>query len=369
MLRLEEDLVGLIDVIAGTRPNLVKAAAVLRALKRHNVRDVRFVYTSQHYDSDLFTDFKSQLDIPNPDVVFTKPVAAESVFADVFDQYGALLRSGPKPAVSIVFGDVTSTLACALVARYAHVPVAHVEAGLRSYNWGMPEEINRVAVDSLATIAFVTSESAYQNLAGQDNFGERIYLVGNTMIDTLLASGFVPPHDRSRQRTNGSRSRLVCTFHRPENVDDSRRLGAIIELIQDLDRHYDITFPVHPRTSRHIERLGLFLPPRVAVAPLPYFDFVSQISDATAVLTDSGGVSEETTFFGVPCLTVRSETERPETVGLGTNVLVGEDLGRIPELLDQILAGNWKRGSMPPLWDGQAGNRIVEILHQHGYTK
>lgn len=357
----------MIDVVAGTRPNLIKAAAIFAAFKKRGVEDVRFVYTSQHYDRNLFEEIREQLVLPEPDIVFPRPESSLSVLSDVFQAYRELLSKSP-PKLTMVFGDVTSSLACTLAARYEQIPVAHIEAGLRSFNWTMPEEINRVAIDSVATHAFVTSEVARQNLRTHDNFAGHVYFVGNTMIDTLRASGFVRRPQNRRAIDQSSKPLLVCTFHRPENVDDPKRLSEIVDLLGHLSKYFSVVFPVHPRTELHLNQMGLKLPQGVMRPPMPYLEFLSLVAQSVAVVTDSGGISEETTILGVPCLTLRSQTERPETVTSGTNLLVGDQLSLVPALLRRIVRGDWKTGSSPPLWDGRAGDRIVQILFDLGFV-
>lgn len=362
-----------IHLVAGTRPNLVKAAAVLDALSNdsRNRADIQFIYTSQHYDRRLYREVIHQLKMPEPDVVFRPPGRNSSVLSSVFDQYTSLLDRRETPSISLVFGDVTSTLAAALAARFHHVPVGHVESGLRSFNWSMPEEINRVAVDSIASVAFATSCEAAARTQGLDNFAGRVFVAGNTMIDTLMRQGFRPgPEGREAllaRYSAGEHPMVLCTIHRPANVDNPVRLRELVSLLHELSQECRVVFPVHPRTRRRLNAQNLDLPPGSASRPAGYGDFVKLLSEAAAVVTDSGGVSEEATFLGVPCITLRNETERPETVDLGTNVLVGDDLLQVKELVSAAVTGMWKRSSIPPFWDGKAGQRIVDALIHLGY--
>jgi UDP-N-acetylglucosamine 2-epimerase (non-hydrolysing) len=271
-----------------------------------------------------------------------------------------------KPAnVCMVVGDVTSTMACAIAAQKLCIPVAHVEGGLRSGDWSMPEEINRMVTDSITNWFFTTSEFANANLRKAGVEEERIFLVGNTMIDTLLANldRLQPPGfwDGLGLKSGGY---FVMTLHRPANVDNKEQLLALLKVIEAGTRGLPVLFPVHPRTSKTLQNL-IELPTSIKlVEPQPYLEFNYLVQNSKAVITDSGGVTEETTVLGVPCLTLRDTTERPETVSIGTNKLIGTDPSALRTALDQLFAGQWKSGSIPEKWDGKTGRRIVAILER-----
>jgi UDP-N-acetylglucosamine 2-epimerase (non-hydrolysing) len=356
-----------IDIIAGARPNFVKIASLVRAIdaRRHGGSRLayRIVHTGQHYDSRMSGEFFSQLGIPTPDVNLEvgSGSAAEQA-GGIMVGYERLLASG-RPALCVVVGDVTSTMACAITARKLGVRVAHVEAGIRSGDWSMPEEINRVVTDSVSNLFFTTSEHAGRNLRSSGVAPEEIHFVGNTMIDTLLAN-------RARFREPAFWGPLglapggyaVLTLHRPSNVDDHAWLARALAAISDAATGLPVVFPVHPRTAKSIAA-GIPVPASIRVVePQPYLEFNHLVQHALMVVTDSGGITEEATVLGVPCITMRTSTERPETVELGTNELVGLDLDQLRASMARARSGAWKRGAIPPLWDGRAGDRIAEII-------
>lgn len=361
----------LIDIIAGARPNFMKIAPIIRALQRRAAEGAdlcyRLVHTGQHYDARLSQAFFDQLGIPEPDVNLEvgSGTQAEQT-AGVMVGYEAVCGEA-LPAICLVVGDVNSTMACAITARKLGVPVAHVEAGIRSGDWSMPEEINRVVTDSITNWFYTTSEHANENLrrAGVDE--SRIRMVGNTMIDTLLANQdrFEPP-DFWEAEALDERSYFVLTLHRPANVDLPDRLQLLLDRVALSARELPVVFPAHPRTRRALQTLAVPDNLRV-VEPQPYLQFNYMVRSAKAVITDSGGITEETTVMGVPCITLRDSTERPETIQEGTNVLVGSDPEALSSAMSQIFLGRWKEGRIPPMWDGRAGERIVadmEQLHQ-----
>jgi len=281
--------------------------------------------------------------------------------------YESLLRETSSD-LCLVVGDVTSTMSCAITARKMWVPVAHVEAGIRSGDMTMPEEVNRIVTDSLTNYFFTTSEIANENLRRGGASEECIFFVGNTMIDTLLRNRdrFVKPPcwDAIGLDGGGACRFLVLTLHRPANVDEEHKLGRMLEAIVGHAQGVPIVFPVHPRTRAVLDRSGIRFPNLHAVEPLGYLEFNYLVSRAFGVITDSGGITEETTVLGIPCLTLRDNTERPETITLGTNELVGTDPAGIPPVLDRLMNGRWKTGCVPPLWDGRTGPRIVEHLER-----
>ena len=348
-----------IDFIAGARPNFMKVAPIIRALDAARAAGgslgYRLVHTGQHYDPRMSGDFFTQLGIPAPDVNLDVGSGTQA------EQTGAIMLGyerlllGSRSDVCLVVGDVTSTMACAVTAQKLHVPVAHVEAGIRSGDWTMPEEINRLVTDAITNWFFTTSEVANDSLRRSGVGDGRIFFVGNTMIDTLLAhlDRLRPPAFWSEHRLQPG-GYLVMTLHRPANVDDPASLAAV--------RCLPIVFPVHPRTAKSLRGAGALPAGVIVVEPQPYLEFNHLVRHSKAVITDSGGITEETTVLGVPCITLRDNTERPETVTIGTNELIGTDPSRLGPTLDRLFAGEWKRGAIPPLWDGRAGERIVAHL-------
>jgi UDP-N-acetylglucosamine 2-epimerase (non-hydrolysing) len=359
----------LLDIIAGARPNFMKIAPIIRAVEERRrvggrLRH-RLVHTGQHYDPRMSGEFFRQLGIPDPDRNLEVGSGTQGQqTAAIITRYEELLAER-KPAICVVVGDVTSTMACAITAQKMRVPVAHVEAGIRSGDWGMPEEINRMVTDAITNYFFTTSEHANRNLRGMGVGDERIFFVGNTMIDTLLANldRLQPPDFWEREGLRPGHY-LVLTLHRPSNVDDPRVFAQMLHTIAGGSRGLPVVFPVHPRTAKTLERIGP-LPGSVRfVEPQPYLEFNHLVRHAKAVITDSGGITEETTVMGVPCMTLRDSTERPETVEIGSNELLGTDPAALEPALERLFAGDWKASSIPPLWDGRAGERIVAHLER-----
>ncbi len=345
--------------VVGARPNFVKAAPVLRALKGRGLRQT-VVHTGQHYDRIMSDVFFTQLAIPEPDVnleVGSGTHAAQT--AEVMGRIEPVLLHR-KPDIVLVYGDVNSTLAAALVCAKLLIRVAHVEAGLRSFDRTMPEEINRIVTDQLADVLFTPSEDGDLNLRNEGTPPEKIHRVGNVMIDSLIR--FLPLAEKCLNNEWPDRFALV-TLHRPSNVDDPVNLERVLRSLVEVSDELDIVFPVHPRTRLRISEFKLATPRLHLLEPLPYIEFLALQSRATVVITDSGGIQEETTYLGVPCLTLRSNTERPVTVTVGTNILVGDDKYKLASELQKILSGNPKQGAIPLLWDGHAGERIAEVLH------
>jgi UDP-N-acetylglucosamine 2-epimerase (non-hydrolysing) len=346
--------------VVGARPNFMKAAPVIRALEKWPEVRQSLVHTGQHYDRNLSDVFFSQLKMPEPDVNLEVGSGSHACqTAEVMTRFEPVVLER-KPDVVVVYGDVNSTVAAALVCSKLLIRVAHVEAGLRSFDRTMPEEINRIVTDRLAAMLFTPSEDGDINLEREGVPAEKIYRVGNVMIDSLVQ--LLPAAMQCSKNGLPERYALV-TLHRPSNVDDSARLQSILKALLEVNEQLEVVFPVHPRTRQRIEQFGINIENLHLLEPLPYIEFLSLQSRAAVVITDSGGIQEETTYLGVPCLTLRSNTERPVTVTLGTNVLIGQDLGRLSSELSKILEGNVKKGSIPPLWDGHAGERIAEVLH------
>lgn len=325
--------------------------------------DFRLVHTGQHYDASLSGQFLEQLGLPAPDVNLEAGSGTQAEqTAAIMTRYEHLLTESPSD-LCLVVGDVTSTMACSITAQKQHVPVAHVEAGIRSGDWTMPEEINRMVTDAITNYFFTTSEAANQNLRRMGVPDGRIFFVGNTMIDTLIANldRLRPPAFWDDMGLQPERY-VVLTLHRPSNVDEASRLRATLRAIDDGCRRLPVVFPVHPRTAKTLRELGSTWEHVRFVEPQPYLEFVYLAKHAKAVITDSGGVTEETTVLGVPCLTLRNTTERPETVTTGTNELVGDDPAGLAPALDRLFAGQWKRGRIPEKWDGRTSERIVDVL-------
>ena len=359
----------LIDLIAGARPNFMKIAPIIRAMESRKSQGgalrYRLVHTGQHYDARMSGDFFQQLGIPEPDINLAagSGTQAEQTSA-IMTGYEALL-SGEPSALCLVVGDVTSTMACAIVAQKLHVPVAHVEGGIRSGDWTMPEEINRLVTDAITNWFFTTSEVANANLRRQGVADQRIFFVGNTMIDTLLSNlGRLRPPPFSDEMGLQPGRYFVVTLHRPANVDASDPFARMLEAIAAGTRGLPVIFPVHPRTAKTLQTLPGLPPSLRLVDPQPYLEFNWLVKHAKAVITDSGGITEEATVMGVPCLTVRDTTERPETIALGTNELIGTDPTQLLPALDRLFAGQWKKGGIPEKWDGKSGERIVAALER-----
>lgn len=358
--------------IVGARPNFMKAAPVLAALKSASRRSQVLLHTGQHYDQNMSEVFFRQLGLPEPDANLEVGSAATVVqTAEIMLRLEGWLDSQPeRPRVVVVYGDVNSTVAAALTAAHHQVPLAHVEAGLRSFDRSMPEEINRIITDRLSDLLFTPSGDGDRNLIAEGVADEKIHFVGNVMIDTLVR--LLPAAESAWQELpaalgeslNGwNRDRYVlATLHRPSNVDDPARLTAIVHVLEQVARDVDVVFPVHPRTQARMKAAGIVSPKVRWLPPAGYLQFLALQKHAVAILTDSGGIQEESTYLGVPCLTLRKNTERPVTIGAGTNHLLGEDPAAIAPELGRILKSPAPARRLPPLWDGHAGERIAGIL-------
>jgi UDP-N-acetylglucosamine 2-epimerase (non-hydrolysing) len=359
-----------IALVAGARPNFVKIAPLRLALSDREGLEALVVHTGQHYDDEMSAAFFRDLEIPEPDHHLGVGSASHAVqTARIMEAFDRLLDEAPVDLV-VVVGDVNSTVACSLVAVKRSVPVAHVEAGLRSFDRAMPEEINRLVTDAVSTYLFTPSRDADENLRGEGRDPSRIRFVGNVMVDTLLKfkdralseSRVLADHGL----TPGSYA--VLTLHRPRNVDEPAAFGAILSALEVIARDTPVVYPVHPRSRRMLEEGGLSgragaIDGLVLVEPLGYLDFVALEASARFVMTDSGGVQEETTVLGIPCLTLRPNTERPVTVTEGTNRVVGTEPAAIIEAARAAVAGGGK-GRTPELWDGRAAVRIADILER-----
>ena len=357
-----------LTLIAGARPNFMKIASLIHAIKKKQEQGVfieyKLVHTGQHYDSKLSDVFFEDLQIPLPDINLEVGSGSHAEqTAEIMVRFEKYLMKNPTDWV-IVVGDVNSTLACSLVAKKVITKVAHVEGGIRSGDWSMPEEINRLATDAITDEFFTTSIFANQNLLKEGKSEQQIHLIGNTMIDSLIRnqSRFTPPELFVLNKLN-KKDYFLMTLHRPSNVDKPDVLHHLLQSISTAIGTTRLVFPAHPRTQKHLKDINFHLPAQVIlIEPLRYLEFMYLIEHAKAVITDSGGIQEETTYLGVPCLTLRENTERPETISIGTNMLVGNRMDLLDHALVQIQNGQWKKGGIPDFWDGNAGDRIIDIL-------
>lgn len=357
-----------IDIIAGARPNFMKIAPIIHAIEKHNrsskhFLSYRLIHTGQHYDKAMSESFFDQLNIPHPHINLGAGGGSQA------EQTAAIMIGYEKtlsdhlPDLCIVVGDVTSTMACAIVAKKANIKVAHVEGGIRSGDMTMPEEINRIVTDSIADYFFTTTPRADENLMSQGIPKEQIFFVGNTMIDSLLANidKLTKPDFFDDQGLNNN-PYIVTTLHRPSNVDDKDNLAELLGLINDNCGTAKVIFPMHPRTQKIFASIDRTYDKLYITGPMEYLQFIYLIKNALGVVTDSGGITEETTVLKVPCMTLRDTTERPETVTIGTNEMVGTNPEDIVPYLKKLTNGDWKTGAIPELWDGHTSERIVQIL-------
>ena len=356
-----------ITLVAGARPNFMKVAPIIHEIKKKKNEgvfiDYSLVHTGQHYDNKMSGNFFEQLNIPEPDKNLNAGGGSQA------EQTAAIMVSFEKYLINnstdlvLVVGDVNSTMACAIAAQKLGIKVAHVEAGIRSKDWAMPEEINRLITDSITNYFFTTSELANKNLKLSGFDDSQIFYVGNTMIDTLYnnQSRFTKPLIWDQFKLK-EKEYIVITMHRPANVDEGFKLKETINQIIENSQQSKLIFPIHPRTRKIIDNLDINHPRLFIIEPLGYLEFNYLVSNSLAVITDSGGITEETTVLGIPCLTLRDNTERPETISIGTNELIGTNPKNIPPALIKLYSGNWKKGKIPHLWDGKTAERIVSIL-------
>ncbi|MCS6933889.1 MAG: UDP-N-acetylglucosamine 2-epimerase (non-hydrolyzing) [Chitinophagales bacterium] len=347
----------------GTRPNLIKITQLDRWFAEYPQVQHALLHTGQHYDDKMNDIFFRELGIRRPDVHLHIPAGTQvQVISAIMTEFEKYITAN-RPDLVMVPGDVNSTFACAFVAQRHGIPVAHIESGLRSFDMTMPEEANRILVDALADLFFITEESGRINLLKEGKPEEKMVFTGNTMIDSLVA--FMPVIEKSTVRQQlGLHKYYLLTFHRPVNVDEPKQLTLLCEIIRHISQRAQVVFPVHPRTRLRIQEFGinslLASPNIILTEPFGYLDFIHLAKYAMAVITDSGGVQEETTYMGVPCITVRPSTERPVTVTEGTNTLARLHQDEILSLLTDIENGNYKKGNIPKLWDGFASKRLVE---------
>lgn len=375
--------------IAGARPNFMKLAAIARAVAEYNTSNAsegrtiihRIVHTGQHYDQKMSEGFFDDLGIPKPDINLEVGSGSHAVqTAEIMKRFEPVLLA-EQPDVLLVVGDVNSTIACTLVASKieygkssAGLPpsrkrpvIVHVEAGLRSFDRDMPEEINRILTDAISDLLFITEQSGEDNLLHEGVAPEKIHFVGNVMIDTLRHHLEKAGQSTIRKNLGINEPYALVTLHRPSNVDRLDTLQPLLHCLYEISHSIRLVFPLHPRTRNNMDQFGLLAKlldnPRITVAePLGYLDFLNLIQGSTLVITDSGGIQEETTVLGIPCITLRQNTERPVTVTEGTNYLIGTDPQKIMRTVGDVLAGSSKKGAVPKYWDGQAGKRIVNIL-------
>ncbi len=345
--------------IVGARPNFMKVAPVLNALRERGNVAQTIIHTGQHYDVNMSDVFFQQLGIPVPDVNLAVGSGTHATQTSEIMIRMEPLVAERKPDIVLVYGDVNSTVAAALVCAKLGVKIGHVEAGLRSFDRTMPEEINRLVTDQLADLLFTPSEDGDENLRREGIPTKKIFCVGNVMIDSLVR--LLPLAQKAKMEGLPERYALV-TLHRPANVDDSVALKGILESLLEVNRDLAVVIPAHPRTRQRIADFALNAGHLRVLDPLPYVAFLGLQSRATVVITDSGGIQEETTYLGVPCLTMRENTERPITVTMGTNVLVGRDANKLRLEMSRVLGGKAKKGTVPRLWDGHTGERIADIL-------
>jgi UDP-N-acetylglucosamine 2-epimerase (non-hydrolysing) len=368
----------LIYLVAGARPNFMKIAPIVRALQAQpqsaEMLSFKIIHTGQHYDREMNDVFFEELGIPQPDVFMAAGGGSHAQqTAKIMVGFEELCMN-ERPAAVLVVGDVNSTLACSIVAKKLNIPVAHVEAGLRSGDMAMPEEINRLVTDSISDWFFVTEPAALEHLRREGKPDSAVHYVGHVMVDNVLyqadklaradTSAFETSGFKAARKEAGERYGVV-TLHRPSNVDDAGTFSRIAGALREIASELPLIFPVHPRTRANIEKFGIDLGPNITLAgPQAYMAFLNLWKDAAVVLTDSGGLQEETTALGVPCVTIRENTERPVTVDEGSNVLAGTDPAAIMLEARKILRGEGKQGRRPHLWDGKAAERIVEILNK-----
>ncbi|MBD3248628.1 UDP-N-acetylglucosamine 2-epimerase (non-hydrolyzing) [Candidatus Woesearchaeota archaeon] len=355
--------------IVGARPNFMKIAPIVHEIKKYAETEHLLIHTGQHYDPNLSEIFFEELGIPRPDInLGIGGGTREDQILRIKEKFNPVLER-ENPDLVIVVGDVNSTIACAEAAREKNIKVAHIEAGLRSGDLSMPEEINRIATDKISDYLFITEKSAIENLKKEGIEEAKIHFVGNVMIDTLIKN-----LEKSKDSGILSKLRLkkkdfiIATIHRPSNVDKKEDILKILDIFNEIQKKIEIVIPLHPRTKNSLEKFDLMgnlrsMKNLLLTEPLGYLNFLDLVSNSRFVLTDSGGIQEETTYLKIPCITMRPSTERPSTITEGTNVLVGNDKEKVLENFTKIIDGSFKEGKIPELWDGKAAERIVKILN------
>lgn len=356
-----------IITVVGARPNFMKVAPIYKAFQKYKNSVTHLIcHTGQHYDTNMSDIFFKQLGLPAPDYFLGIGGGSHAEqTGKIMIEFEKLLLS-ENPDMVIVVGDVNSTIACALTAQKLHIKVAHVEAGLRSFDRNMPEEVNRVLTDSISDYLFVTEKSGLTNLKNEGINKENVFFVGNCMIDSLISIlAFTKSSNILEKYKLKQKGFILVTMHRPSNVDSELRLIGLVKLLNSLSLYRKIIFPVHPRTKKNLERFGLHdkLNANILITdPIGYIDFIGLLDKSELILTDSGGIQEESTYLGVQCITLRASTERPSTVDVGTNQLIGEDFTNAEKAVIKVINGHKKVGAIPELWDGKAAERICEIL-------
>ena len=354
--------------VVGTRPNLIKIAPLIKEMKKHSMIRQLLVHTGQHYDATMSKLFFDDLEIPEPDINLGIGSASDvTQTAKIMLEFEKVILK-EKPDLIIVVGDVNSAFAAAITAVKCGVKVAHVEAGLRSFDMAMPEEINRILIDHVSDFLFTTEESGNKNLTNEGIDKNKIFFVGNVMIDTLLSHKEKAQKSRILSKLNFKKNNYaVLTLHRPSNVDNKESLNYALGILKKVQQKIKIVFPVHPRTLKNLKHYNLLNNIKnqkniILTEPLGYLDFLCLMSNSKFVMTDSGGIQEETTVLGIPCVTMRNNTERPVTVNQGTNMLVSTDKSRILDVCDRLINGTNFKGKIPMFWDGKAAKRVVDII-------
>lgn len=354
-----------ITIVAGARPNFMKIAPLIREINSRPEANIKFrlVHTGQHYNENLSQVFFNELGIPHPDANLGAGSGTQAEqTARIMVEFEKDMLANPTDLV-IVVGDVNSTMACSIVAKKLVTKVAHIEAGIRSFDLTMPEEINRMVTDALADYFFTTSSFANDNLRKSGIDSSKIFFVGNIMIDSLVwSSDKIKQPDVFNAQKLAHGKYFVATLHRPSNVDEPANLKTIFKAIEEGVGDQKVIMPVHPRTAKMLAGIQWSSNSIILVEPMGYLEFIYLIKNSLGVITDSGGVQEETTYLGIPCVTLRKNTERPETVTKGTNELIGDNYPKLRESIGEIRAGKWKRGAIPELWDGRTAQRIVDVL-------
>ncbi len=356
-----------ITIVAGARPNFIKISPIINAIRARQAQgaDIKYslVHTGQHYDKLMSGLFFEELGIPEPDINLAAGSGTQAEqTASIMIAFERYLKDNPTDLV-IVVGDVTSTMACAIVAKKMGIKLAHIEAGIRSFDLSMPEEINRMVTDSITDYFFITSDFAKQNLHKAGVPDSKMFFVGNVMIDSLLANKNKLIRPSLFDELNLSDQKyIILTLHRPNNVDDTDNLISILQTINDNVRNTTVVFPIHPRTEQRLAGCNHNFSNIKYTKPLGYLEFIYCVKNALAVITDSGGITEETTVMHIPCLTMRDNTERPETCAIGTNELIGTNPANLIPALNRLFAGSWKSGGIPPMWDGKTAERIIDII-------
>ena len=352
-----------IDLIVGARPNFIKISSIIKSFDKHDIK-YRLIHTGQHYDNSMSDNFFDDLNLPRPDIYLKSKTGSQSIqTSSIMCNYEKILKNKAKPSITLVVGDVNSTIACAIVAKKNLISVAHVEAGIRSYDMTMPEEVNRILTDSISDLLFTTTLNAKKYLIKNGHNKDNVFFVGNTMIDTLILYKNKLKQPKIWETENLKKNKYyILTLHRPANVDKKNELDDAINTIINMTRdQYKIIFPIHPRIRRNVEKTN-YSNRLIKSDPMSYLEFIYLLNNCNCVITDSGGISEESSILNVPCLTMRENTERPETISRGTNKLVGNDYKKLKKYISKIENNQWKSTKKFKYWDGFAGDRIAKII-------